>query len=80
LRWVSTKLERNGDWRISEMALFIISLGGGSLGVALGSCAFHHKTSKASFLIVLYGIVGMWIFAIDRVGFLGCLFSEIPHG
>ena len=69
----------NGDWRISEMTLYHFA-GGGSLGVALGSCAFHHKTSKASFLIVLYGIVGMWIFAIDRVGFLGCLFSGIPHG
>jgi uncharacterized membrane protein YsdA (DUF1294 family) len=38
----------NGDWRISEMTLYHFA-GGGSLGVALGSCAFHHKTSKASF-------------------------------
>jgi uncharacterized membrane protein YsdA (DUF1294 family) len=69
----------SGDWRISEMILFIIALSGGSLGVALGGQFFHHKTSKVSFLIVLYPIVGVWIFAISRVGFLSCLLSGIPH-
>jgi uncharacterized membrane protein YsdA (DUF1294 family) len=69
----------SGEWRISEKTLFIIALSGGSLGVALGGLAFHHKTSKESFLIVLYPIVSAWIFAISKIGFLDCLFSSIPH-
>ena len=69
----------SGEWRLSEKTLFIISLSGGSLGVALGSQVFHHKTSKVSFLVVLYAIVGAWIFAITRVGLLSCLVSGIPH-
>ena len=68
-----------GAWRISEKTLFTIALVGGSFGVVLGSLIFHHKTSKASFLVVLYAIFLIWLIALLRIGFLGCLSSEVLH-
>lgn len=63
----------HGEWRIPEKVLFIAALVGGWLGTALGSEVFHHKTSKLSFLVVLYAIVGLWLLALWRIGFLSCL-------
>lgn len=40
-------------WRISEYTLFGISLLGGSLGTLFGMIAFHHKTKKNSFRILI---------------------------
>lgn len=40
-------------WRISEYTLFGISLIGGSLGTLFGMIAFHHKTKKNSFRILI---------------------------
>ena len=67
------------EWRVAEKTLFIIALSGGSLGMVVGSWIFHHKTSKASFLMVLYSIVIVWILALQRIGFLVWLASIIPH-
>lgn len=69
----------NHEWRVPEMTLFIIALSGGSMGMALGGRIFHHKTSKPSFLIVLYSIVIVWILALQRIGFLVWFASIIPH-
>ena len=67
------------EWRIPEATLFIIALAGGAIGMAIGSWVFHHKTSKLSFLAVLYSIVVLWLLVLSQVGFLGCLSTYFPH-
>src|SRR5437667_12158645 len=70
----------NGEWRISEKMLFTMALVGGFWGVVLASELFHHKSSKLSFLAVVYGIMAVWFFLLSRIGFLGCFLSSIsPH-
>src|SRR3989442_683136 len=69
-----------GEWRISEKTLFTMALVGGFWGVVLASELFHHKSSKLSFLLVVYGIMALWVFLLSRIGFLGCFLSSItPH-
>src|SRR2546422_7572472 len=70
----------DGEWRTSEKMLFTMALVGGFWGVVLASELFHHKSSKLSFLVVVYGIVALWLFLLSRIGFLGCsLLSFSPH-
>src|SRR5713101_1391199 len=70
----------DGEWRISEKTLFPMALVGGFWGVVLASELFHHKSSKPSFLVVVYGIMALWLFLLSRIGFLGCFLSSItPH-
>ena len=66
-----------GEWRISEKTLFTMALIGGFWGVVLASVLFHHKSSKLSFLLVVYGITTLWFFLLSRIGFLGCFLSSI---
>ena len=66
-----------GEWRISEKRLFTMALVGGFWGVVLASVLFHHKSSKLSFLLVVYGITTLWFFLLSRIGFLGCFLSSI---
>ena len=40
---------KRGAYRISEKALFIIALIGGSIGSIIGMYKFHHKTKKNAF-------------------------------
>jgi len=69
-----------GEWRTSEKTLFTMALVGGFWGVVLASELFHHKSSKLSFLVVVYGIMALWLFLLSRIGFLGCFLSSItPH-
>ena len=42
---------RRGDWRISEKALFLSAVLGGSLGALIGMRLFHHKTKHWYFVI-----------------------------
>ncbi len=65
------------EWRISEKTLFVMALVGGFLGVATGMELFHHKTSKLSFMIVVYAISALWVALLYRVGFVGCLASSL---
>ena len=44
---------RKQAWRISEKALFLVSLIGGSLGTWAGMYAFRHKTKHTSFCILV---------------------------
>ena len=67
----------DGEWRISEKTLFTMALVGGFGGVVLASELFHHKSSKLSFLVVVYGITALWFFLLSRIGFLGCFLSSI---
>ena len=41
---------KRGAYRISEKALFIIALIGGSIGSIIGMYKFHHKTKKTAFV------------------------------
>lgn len=41
---------KRGAYRISEKALFIIALIGGSIGSIIGMYKFHHKTKKNAFV------------------------------
>lgn len=41
---------KRGAYRISEKALFIIALIGGSIGSIIGMYKFHHKTQKNAFV------------------------------
>ena len=65
------------EWRIREKTLFTMALVGGFWGVVLGGELFHHKSSKLSFLLVVYGIMALWVFLLSRIGFLGCFLSSI---
>ena len=40
---------KRGKWRISETALFVIAMVGGSVGALMAMSLFHHKTQKNSF-------------------------------
>ncbi len=55
----------NGKFRISEAALFCLSLLGGSFGGLAAMYTFHHKTQKWYFrfgipLIMLFQIAAVW--------------------
>ena len=66
-----------GEWRISEKTLFTTALVGGFWGVVLASELFHHKSSKLSFLVVVYGIMVLWLFLLSRTGFLFTLLGSV---
>ena len=66
---IDKKKARNGEYRISERALWIVAVIGGGTGAYLGMKQFRHKTKHASFkwglpvlmviqlgLLVTYGI------------------------
>ena len=42
---------KKGKWRISEVALILMAVFGGSIGAWLGMKAFHHKTMHKKFYI-----------------------------
>lgn len=42
---------KSGKWRISERALLLAALAGGSVGALAGMMMFRHKTKKPKFLI-----------------------------
>ena len=67
------------QWRIPEATLFAMALAGGAIGMAVGSEVFRHKTSKLSFLAVLYAAVVVWLLLMYGTGFLGCLSTYLPH-
>ena len=49
--WLDKRKAQKGKWRISEGALFILALIGGSIGGILGMYTFRHKTKKKIFTI-----------------------------
>ena len=59
------KKARRGDWRISEKALFLSAVLGGSLGAMIGMRLFHHKTRHWYFVI---GIPA--IFVLQIIGYV----------
>ena len=56
---------RRNAWRISEKALFLSAVLGGSLGAMIGMRLFHHKTRH------WYFVVGMpAIFVLQIIGYV----------
>ena len=70
--WYDKHQAKNGQWRISEKALFLLALFGGAIGGTAGMYAFHHKTKKWYFK---YGfpliIVGQILLIISIKGLFG---------
>lgn len=61
LMWYDKHEARTHQWRISEKALFLFALFGGSIGGIAGMYVFHHKTKKWYFkygfpIIILFQI------------------------
>lgn len=46
IMWYDKHEARTGQWRVSEKALFLFALAGGSIGGIIGMKVFHHKTQK----------------------------------
>ncbi len=67
------------EWRVPEKTLFALAFAGGALGMAAASGVFHHKSSKLSFLAVLYLAVIAWLYVLYQTGFLGCLSTYLPR-
>ena len=61
-----------GRWRVRERTLFLSAVLGGAPGALLGMRAFHHKTKKIAFRIImpvlcvidiaLYLLLVYWVF------------------
>ena len=49
--YIDKKKAKYGRWRISEKALLIIALLGGSIGTITGMYLFRHKTKKIKFTL-----------------------------
>ena len=57
-------------WRISERALFLTALIGGSFGCLIGMYFFHHKTRHLRFTLGIPLIMLLHIFALYLVFFI----------
>ena len=67
LMGVDKRRARRGAWRVSEKALFLPAVLGGSVGCILGMRVFHHKTRHWYFKIGLPLILILQIAAIIAV-------------
>ncbi len=57
----------NGGRRVSEQTLQLLAFLGGWPGALLGQRQFRHKTQKASFLIVFWGLTVLHIAIVSAV-------------
>ena len=51
IMYIDKKKAKYGRWRISEKALLIVALLGGSIGTITGMYWFRHKTQKIKFTL-----------------------------
>ncbi len=58
---VDKRRAQRNKWRISEFTLIIFSLLGGSIGALIGMKAFHHKTKKLKFEVLIPLTLIIWI-------------------
>lgn len=70
-------LARNGMRRVSERALFVSALLGGSFGALLGMWTFRHKTQHKSFRVFIPLIL---LLQIAAGGALFWYFFVLPKG
>ena len=61
---------KHGKWRISEAALLLLAVFGGSIGAWLGMKVWHHKTMHLKFK---YGIPAIFIIQIALTLYLAFL-------
>ena len=61
-----------GRWRISEAALILAALLGGSIGALAGMRIFHHKTRHRKFT------VGIPVILVLQIVFMGLYYPYIP--
>lgn len=62
-------------WRISEKALFLVAIAGGSVGAWAGMYLFHHKTRHWYFVIGMPAILALQVMI--GVFFLGKVLPRI---
>ena len=48
-------------WRVPEKTFYSLGLVGGAFGLVIGMIAFHHKTTKSSFVGIAYILAGLWL-------------------
>lgn len=58
---------KTGKWRVPEKLLFLLAIGGGSIGAIVGMFFFHHKTLHRRFK---YGLPAILIFHLVLAVFL----------
>ena len=69
---IDKRRARNKAWRLSERALFLPAILGGSLGALCGMHLFRHKTKHWYFryglplLLLLYLGLGLWLAGVVR--------------
>lgn len=63
---------RRGAWRISEKALMVLAIAGGSLGALVGMHVFHHKTRKPLFSIGVPVILAATAAIVAMLMLAGC--------
>lgn len=61
---IDKKKAEHGSWRISEKALIMFAVFGGSIGSLIGMYTFRHKTKKLKFTVVIPSILILQIFLI----------------
>ncbi|HWV08789.1 MAG TPA: DUF1294 domain-containing protein, partial [Pseudomonas sp.] len=63
--WQDKSSAQNGRWRTPEKALHVVELAGGWPGALVAQQCFRHKTRKATYQVVFWGIIvlhqAVWI-------------------
>ena len=69
---------QRGAWRISEKALMLLVIAGGSLGALAGMYVFHHKTRKPLFSVGVPVLLAITLAALVAFGLAGCHRQQEP--
>jgi len=56
-----------GGWRMPEKRMLSIAFIGGWAGLTAGMFVFHNKTEKITFIPVVFGIDGLWLYLLNHV-------------
>ena len=70
LMGIDKRRARRGAWRISEKALFLSAILGGSVGAILGMQLFRHKTKH------WYFVIGMPLILLVQIGIVGLILRK----
>lgn len=72
--WLDKNAAKQGQWRIPEQTLLVLSLAGGSVAAYFAMQRFRHKTKKSSFRVKFWGVVGLQLMAV----IYGIFLAETP--
>ncbi len=67
MMWYDKRCAQNGQWRVKEKTLLIVSLMGGSIGSLAGMYRFRHKTKHVSFKYGIPFIIVMQIAIVTSI-------------